>query len=142
MIDIDYLVLADYAAVVAGKLYIQGGGWDTYTVAQSFPAVVNFAAALGVRVPWDETNRRYGFTLRLVHDDSQQELARVDGHMEAGRPPGVRLGRPQLVQMALNNPIAFPQPGEYELIVSIDGEERRRTAFSIVSAAPVQLSSP
>ena len=48
--SIEWLILADAAEVVGGKLYVMGGGWDRLTV-HSQSAKKNLAVALALRVP-------------------------------------------------------------------------------------------
>ncbi len=61
-ISLDYLLVADGADAVGGKLYLLGGGWDRLMVPQlPGPPAVPFAVALGINVPWNLTNRKIGF---------------------------------------------------------------------------------
>ncbi|MGI8925985.1 MAG: DUF6941 family protein [Tepidiformaceae bacterium] len=130
-IDIDFVILADWAQVVAGKLYLQGGGWDTLT-AQSFPHQQNIAVAVGLKVPWGATNQKYTVTINVVNEDTQAGLIRLEGQLESGRPPGIAPGADQLVTMALNSAGAIPSAGSYLVTASINGEERRRKAFRVL----------
>lgn len=131
-IAIDFLILADWAEVLNGKIYLQGGGWDTLHAASSFPVLRNVGVGVGIAVPWDRTNEKYTVDLRIVYEDAQSEVAAVRGELETGRPPGVPPGQEQLVLLALNAPLQLPGPGIYLVTAVIDGIERRRRAFRVV----------
>ena len=88
--DIDYLILAEHAEVTGSKLYLMGGGWDTMNV-PDVPANVRLTAVAGIRVEWDETNVSLPVVVR-VDDDDAQEVFRLDGQMNVGRPPQLLAG--------------------------------------------------
>ncbi len=88
--EIDYLLLAEHAEVTGSKLYLMGGGWDTMNV-PDVPAHVRLNLAAGVRVGWDETNTTIPLVVR-VDDDDAQEVFRLDGQMNVGRPPQLLAG--------------------------------------------------
>lgn len=135
MFAIDFLILADFAEVVGGKLYLQGGGWDRLTAGGGFPVVRNVGVAVGINVPWEETNRRYTMSVQVINDDSQAVLLSAEGQLETGRPPGIVVGQEQLVVMALQGVLTFQAPGEFRVVASINGEEQRRKAFRVIEAA-------
>ena len=87
------MMLADHAQVAEGKLYISGGGWNV-----TGPGPVTSGVAMLFHIPWDRTNRKTTFTLRLVtadgHPVTQQgpigeQPIEVGGQFEVGRPAGV-----------------------------------------------------
>ena len=135
MIDVDFLLLADYAEITGGKLYMAGGGWDTLTLGE-FPQSRNVGVALGIGVPWDETNRRYRVHLEIRNEDTGKTLTEVEGEFETGRPAGVPAGTTQLIQIALNGPINFEEAGGYIIECLIDGVCARRRPFRVVDARP------
>ena len=113
--EIEYALIADYAEIVGGKLYVMGAGWD-HTFAPEAPATVRFAAAIGVRVGWEETNVQVPVKV-TVEDDDAQELVRVDGAVQVGRAPGLPPGTSQLAQFAINLTLALPRFGGYRMRV-------------------------
>jgi len=94
---IEWLILADAAQVVGGKLYLLGGGWDRLTVNKPFPVQQHCALALSIAVPWNETNQRHSFEVEIVAEDSATEqpksLMKMGGQFEVGRPPGYARAR-------------------------------------------------
>jgi hypothetical protein len=132
--DVEWLILADAAQVINGKLYLLGGGWTTLTVA-GFPAQHRCALAAAFAVPWTETSRAHAVELEVVTEDGQT-LATVNGRFEVGRPPGILPGQPQRLQFAAEMVLAFEAPGVFVVIARADGEERRRVQFNVAPAAP------
>jgi hypothetical protein len=130
-IDVEWLILADYADIVGGKLYLVGGGWDTYNSATAFPAPVSFAIAASFSVPWGKTNEPHELEF-AIHDSDGNELARLNGQIEVGRPAGMR-GDAQRFQIAVKLTLGFEKPGQYTIITRVDGEDRKRTGFKLIS---------
>ncbi len=114
--QIDYVLIADYAEIVAGKLYLMGGGWDVFR-AQAVPVPVRMAVALGVRVGWEETNQPRPVQVVVDHEDGA-ELARIDGAVNVGRPAHLVPGSSQLTQMAANLSLNLSQFGGYRVRAS------------------------
>ena len=54
--EVDFLVLADHAEVVGGKLYMMGGGWDVRRI-EDFSKPFNMNIAVGVLTPWALANK-------------------------------------------------------------------------------------
>lgn len=133
--ELEWLVLADAAQVVGGKLYLLGGGWDFLMVNSGFPAPQHCAVAAAFRVPWNETNQRHHVDIR-IEDDDGQELVSVGGEVEVGRPPGIPVGHEQRVQLAVDLTIEFQKPGGYVIIARVEGREMRRVPFTIISTLP------
>jgi len=125
-IAIDFLILADGAQVQNGKLYVLGGGWERLQF-DTYPQTLPVGIALGVRVPWGETNRRHSFRVRGLNADGE-EIFSGQGEFELGRPPGLPKGMSQMFQVAMNLPLPVPAPGEYTVEATIDDGVARRLA--------------
>ena len=135
--EIDYLLLAEHAEVTGSKLYLMGGGWDTMNVAD-VPANVRLSLAAGVRVDWDETNATIPMVVR-VDDDDAQEVFRLNGQMNVGRPPQIPTGTSQLSQMTFVMQIQLKSAGGYRITLVAGNEERevrRSIPFRLVKATP------
>ena len=83
-IDIEFLILADLAQVIGGKLHMMGGGWDRLNV-QKFPHIQSFSVATSISVPWAHTNEKHNIKITMVDEDGQQELFKIEGEFEVGR---------------------------------------------------------
>jgi hypothetical protein len=127
-VDLDFLLVADRAEAVNGKLYLLGGGWDRITLSQ-FPGSANFDVALGVLVGYTETNERHEFHLTLEDDDNQVVLGPVTGQFELGRPPGLKPAQAQRFMVAVRGPFPIPGAGCYHWVLSLDGHHVGRTTF-------------
>jgi hypothetical protein len=128
---VEWLILADYADIVGGKLYLAGGGWDTISVASEFPHRRLIGLAVAVDVPWNQTNEAHSLVV-LIQDEDGKEEAKIEGHLEVGRPPGYPKGQSQRAQLAVNIQITFERPGGYTVVTSIDGHVGSRTPFRVI----------
>ena len=130
---VEWLILADAAQVNGGKLYLLGGGWDQLNVG-SFPVQQRMGLAASFLVPWNETNQKRNVELSLVTDDGD-ELLKINGQIEVGRPAGIPAGSGQRAQLAADMSVEFKRPGVYSIIARIDGEESARIAFRVMERA-------
>jgi hypothetical protein len=139
--DVDFLMLADYAEAINGKIYVQGGGWDNLTVNQPFPFRQACGVALGLRVGWSETNVVHRLRVVVVDDDTQAEVASVEGQIEVGRAPGTPAGISQFVPVAFNVPLEFHGPATCVLRLTLDGEDAAAVAFRVVAGTYAQMAA-
>jgi hypothetical protein len=137
----EWLILADAAQIVAGKLYLMGGGWDTLTVNQPLPATRRCAVAAAYSVPWTETNQRFNAEIAIVTEDGR-ETGRIAAQIEVGRPAGSPPGSDQRAQIAAEMDLRFEAAGSYAIISSIDGREDLRTSFRVVYAPGLSQAPP
>ena len=100
------MMLADYAQIADGKLFISGGGWSTCGPGPTPCAVVAI-----FHVPWQETDEKVSFALRLIDEDGRAVMqpgatdgmpVQVNGHFEARRQPGMTPGTDINVPMSFN----------------------------------------
>lgn len=139
-ISIEFLILADFAQVVGGKLHMMGGGWHRINV-QKFPHVQSFSVAAAISVPWAHTNEKHNINITMVDEDGQQELFKIDGVFEVGRAPGTKPGSSQRLMMAFTvNSLKFTEPKVYSIISFVDGQEMRRLEFNVVPTPELQAT--
>ena len=138
--DVEWLILADSAQVVGNKLFLMGGGWDRL-VLNKVPSQHSLSIALAINVPWNETNEKHAFEVEFVSEDGDT-VQKLSATFEAGRPPGIPPGQEQRVQMAVNAIMNFGKTGTLAVVARIDGEERRRVRFNVVSGTPVAGQTP
>jgi hypothetical protein len=136
-LGLSFIMVADAAQSVAGKVYILGGGWDRLLVPElPGPPMVPFYVAVGLTVPWHLTNRKFAFSIELEDADGSMIAPLVAGEAEVGRPPGLRPGTPQAIHFAgPTNPV-FPSEGRYVLVCRVDGEPLGHTAIEVLQGAP------
>lgn len=112
---IQHALIADYAEIVNGKLYLMGGGWDTISL-REVPGAIRMAIAVGIQVDWEETNQVIPVVVH-VEDDDAGELARIEGKVQVGRPASLPPGSRQISQMAVNLGFTVPSFGGYRVRV-------------------------
>lgn len=137
--EIDFLILADAAQVADGKLFLLGGGWDRLAV-NVLPVTQMVGVAVGIVVPWTETNSGQTLTLTVHDDDGNDILPPVTLRIEVGRPSGLPAGAEQRVLVAFNAPLPLPRLGNYVLTATLEDGNSRRQRFG-VQAGP-QFSPP
>jgi hypothetical protein len=130
------MMLADHAQVSDGKLFISGGGWSTCG-----PGASPCAVAVLFHVPWQETDQKISFTLRLLDEDGRgvhqpgpegKVPVSVNGHFEARRKPGMTPGTEVNVPMSFNVVLQLEAGGRYSWVLDVDGhsEDDWRLAFA------------
>ncbi|MBI4493225.1 MAG: hypothetical protein HY690_10590 [Chloroflexi bacterium] len=130
--EVEWLILADAAQIVGGKLYLLGGGWTVLTAQAGFPVQQHCGIAAAFTVPWTETNQRHDVEIEISDEDGRQTLWKQAGQVEVGRPPGIPLGSDQRAQIAVDLVLSFESAGTYVILVRVDGQEGRRTSFQVV----------
>jgi hypothetical protein len=130
-VELDTLLLADYAIVAEGKLFIQGGG-VTEVRAPTFPWVhPQLALVIRFRLDDDEAWGEHTLNLRMVGPNSSFAIPPTDLSVPAAELPDVP-DIDRFVQLALTvAPIPFPAPGIYQLELALDGEPLRVLALNV-----------
>ncbi|HEY2476017.1 MAG TPA: hypothetical protein VGI19_14600 [Candidatus Cybelea sp.] len=138
-------LLADYAQVQSGKLYLMGGGWNMIG-----PQIGPSAIAGLVHVEWKETNQNHVLTFDLVHQDGEPFMTptpmglqpfHIEMKFQVGRPAGVATGSELNMPFAINlAPLPFEPGHRYEWRPKINGGEiiEARLAFSVREAPPTE----
>jgi hypothetical protein len=120
------MMLADHAQVADGKLFISGGGWSSCG-----PGPTPCAVAILFHVPWQHTNEKVSFGLRLLDEDGHPVVqpgpqgpqpVQVNGQFEAGRPPGITPGSDIGVPMTFGSVLNLPPGHRYTWVLEIDGQ--------------------
>lgn len=131
--EVDFVLLCDHAAVVEGKLYVMGGGWNRITryvpmlppgagvvPAEPLPlAPGQFAIVTSVLIDWNETNEVLPVEMCIEDLDGRTRLWDVQGTVAAGRPVDAIRGAPVRTVLAQPLLIAFPRAGEYSVRVRL-----------------------
>ena len=85
-------MLADAATVADGKLYIQGGGWNSILAPQiptNHPAL---ALVLTFKLDWHEANEDLELVIELVDEDGKQAGLRGEMRLRVAPTPFVTKG--------------------------------------------------
>jgi hypothetical protein len=136
-VQVEWLILADHAEIVGGKLYLMGGGWDRLTVNSGFPITKPVGLAAACRVPWNETNQPQNVEIEIQTDDGAS-VGKVNAQFEVGRPPGMKAGQDQRFQLAANLPLTLAGPGSYVIVARVEGQEAERVPFNVMAGPMLQ----
>jgi hypothetical protein len=144
------MLLADHAQVADGKLFVSGGGWSI-----AGPGPIQCGVALLFHIPWQRTNQKTAFSLRLVNADGVpvtqagplgEQPIQVNGQFEVGRPAGAAPGADINAPLAFNTTLQLAPGQQYTWVLEIDGhtEEDWRLSFATrerpqMPTAPFQL---
>ncbi len=142
------MMLADYAQVADGKLFISGGGWLF-----GGPGPIACGIALLFHVPWQNTNEKTLFTLRLVNEDGQpvtqpgqpgDQPIQVGGQFEAGRPAGIAPGTDINVPIAFNTVLRLVPGQRFTWVLEIESraDEAWRLSFATREAQRAPQAPP
>jgi hypothetical protein len=126
----EWIMLADSAEIVGGKLYVLGGGWQRLSVVKGFPATHRCALSMAVEVPWSDTNVRHEFQVIMQDEDGREEPLGAKGHFEVGRAAGLTPGQSQRVQITSGLTLNIRTAGLYRLVLRIDGEDAAYAPFT------------
>lgn len=134
--DIDFLIIADRAEAINGKLYMMGGAWEHISIADPSQPIT-FSIAMGILIPWNATNERHRMRL-AVQDADGATVAELDGELVAGRPPHLAAGSAQRLLFATTFGAIVPHPGAFAVIAYLNEQECRRTSFNVTVGPPHQ----
>ncbi len=138
--EVELLILADYAEVVNGKLYLMGGGWDRRAVGD-FRQIQAFSVAVGILIPWTETNRPLPLDVALRTADGAAVTPPFQSQLTAGRPPYAIPGQKLRYLLAVNLQVPLPGPGEYVVEARVGNGPGKRVSF-FVEALPAPPGAP
>ncbi len=131
------LFTADHAAVENGKVYVNGGFWDTIRQ-PSYPAQVAIALVAVIKVPSRAFLENHRVTVEMVDADEERLPLRIDGDVRVGAAPHMNPGEPSTL------PLAFPlhgvyleRAGDYWFVLSVDGDEIGRYRIRALHTVPV-----
>jgi hypothetical protein len=131
--EIDFLILADRAEAVNGKLYMMGGGWSDIGVLD-FEQPSRFSLALGVLIPWIATNQDIGVNVAIEHEDGRSIEPSISANLNVGRPPRATPGQSFRAVLAIQGAWKLVGPGGYRVVATLDGEARKHTPFRVHAA--------
>jgi len=138
------MMLADHAQVADGKLFISGGGWTACA-----PGAAPCAVAVIFHVPWQETNKKVSFSLRLIDEDGTPVTQPgatdglpvvVNGSFEPRRPAAVAPGTEISVPMSFNIVLHLEPSKRYSWVLDVDGRTDDSWRLSFETRAQAQAA--
>ncbi len=140
MADIENFILAKSAKVADGTLHIEGGGISIFLTEQ-FPVTAQSLEVGGtIRANWNETDKPMLMQIDVVDQDERSILPLIfptfQYQVVVGRNPQSGEGADQTTPFALAiGGLVFPQQGSYAVVGSLEGVERARSKFQVMSAS-------
>lgn len=131
--SIDFLILADRAEAVNGKLYMIGGGWDRLTIGD-LKKPAHLSIALGVLVPWNATNDPHPVTLRYEDADGRTVQGPIGLTLQVGRPPLAVRGQSFRAMVVVQHDLVLPGPGTYVVVATLANGDEKRTVLYVHAA--------
>ena len=130
--EIDFIMLADWAETINGKLYIQGGGWDRKVVVPGQPT--DFTIVASIVIPWNATNQPHEFSIAIESEDGTAIMPPLSGSATVGRPPSARPGQDFRTQVAAKiGGVQLPALGTYRVAMTLNGDITKSAAFYAVA---------
>ena len=134
---VDFLILADRAEIVAGKLYVMGGAWDQLFI-QDITQPALFSVAVGIEIPWNATNEQHSVRLVIEDIDGHEITAVGESKFVVGRPPWAIADTPQRVTFALPViALTFPRLDSYVLRAFVNDVSAKRVTFRAMQPQPL-----
>ena len=133
LVDIDFLLLADRAEVLNGKLYMMGGAWDRRQI-RDIAAPVPLTIVTSVLVPWNLTNEPHRLRIRIEDEDGSPVPPEVEATVNVGRPVNATQGQSFRATAVINNRWTLPRYGTYRVVASVAGHSEKRVAFYAVES--------
>ncbi len=131
------LFTADHAAVEGGKVYVNGGFWDTIFQA-SYPAQVSVSLVAVIKVPARAFLEDHRVTVEMVDADEKRLPLKIEGDVRVGPAPHMQPGEPSTLPLAFAlNGVYLERAGDYWFVLSVDGEELARYRIRAVHTVPV-----
>ena len=132
-VEIDFLLLADRAEVLNGKLYMMGGAWDRRHI-KDIASPVSLTIVVGALVPWNLTNEPHRLIVTIEDEDGALVPPEVEVTVNVGRPVDATQGQSFRATAVINNRWQLPRYGTYRVEASVAGHSERRVAFYAIKA--------
>lgn len=130
-VEIDFLLLADRAEVLNGKLYMMGGAWDRRQI-RNIGTPVSLTIVASVLVPWNLTNEPHRLRIRIEDEDGSPVPPELDATVNVGRPVNATQGQSFRATAVINNRWTVPKFGSYGVVASVEGHGEKRVTFYVV----------
>jgi hypothetical protein len=137
--EVDFLILADRAEAIGGKLYMMGGAWDQIAVVD-FTKPILFSIALGITIPWNATNIDHKLQVQLMDEDGTR-LFSVDGSFKTGRPPQLPQGASQNNVLTFAAAAVLPRAGSYTVEATLNESNSHSVSFRAYQAPHPPLTT-
>jgi hypothetical protein len=136
LMNLDYLLLADKAEAVNGKLYAIGAGVHGIGMAQ-IPGKAAVDIAVGLLVDYAGTGDTHQLSLSMETADNQTVLGPISVPFATGTPPGLPAGDELPFTLVVQGPFPIPSEGAYQWVAEVDGERFAPRHFRVTRVTPL-----
>lgn len=138
---IEYVVLADGAQAVGGKLYILGGGWNVF-YAQAFPAPINIGLGINVSYTSNEFGMTCPWSVTIADEAGIPIMPEMNSQVQIPQlPRGLSNVLVNRLPFAMQIGVAVPRPGKYTITVRF-GSSTVKTDFDAIFVRAAPGASP
>jgi len=137
---LDYLLLADKAEAINGKLYVLGGAIGAVGLIQ-IPGPAQFDVAVGLLVDYAETSDTHRLTLAMETADNEKVLGPVEIPFATGCPPGLPPGDSMPFTVVIQGPFPIPTEGAFQWAIEVDGLRHEPRHFRVSKITPLTPSA-
>ncbi len=137
---IEYALLADAAQAVGGKIFVLGGGWNLFRVA-NYPAPVHFAIAMGLGFTSDEVGTKFPLNVVIADEAGVPIIPEMKGQVETGQlAPDLPKAASVKIPVAININMSVPHPGTYGIVVTAGSSKTQLSFEAIFAGQKVQFA--
>lgn len=134
--QLDYLLLADKAEAINGKLYAIGAGIHGIGMVQ-VPGMAAVDVAVGLLVDYSATSDTHQLSLSMETADNQTVLGPISVPFATGRPPGLPAGEDVSFTLVVQGPFPVPADGAYQWVAEVDGQRFPPRHFRVTRVTPL-----
>ena len=127
--EVEWIILADSAKLVGGKLYVLGGGWSVLTVHDAFPHQQLLGIAASFLVPSSWRDRQITFTAKIIAEATGKSVMEIAGELETGV-GSFGLDDFERAAMAAEALVEL-HVGAYIVTARLEGSEEKRLRFHV-----------
>ena len=138
---LDFLILADKAEALNGKLYMIGGGFASVGMSQ-IPGPAQFDLAIGLVFDYHETGEQHELSVVLENADNRPVGNVIRLPLPIGRPPGLPPGDSVRLVIAIQGPFPIEAEGLHHFVVSVDENRFEPTRFRVHRLIPLVPQTP
>ncbi len=133
---LDFLILADKAEALNGKVYMIGGGIGGVGLFE-IPGSASFDLAVGLLVDYNETRDTHRLALTMENPDNRVVLGPIDIPFATGSPPGLPPGDAVRFTIVVQGPFPIPAEGAYHWVATVDGQRFEPRHFRVTKVTPL-----
>ena len=130
-VHIDFVMLADKAEFINGKLYMMGGLYDRFEH-KDLNAARLLSIVVGIEIPWALTNQPHSITIRIESDDGDLVGKEIMADVTMARPINALPGQVFRAVLIPNIQMLFPSHGTFRIIAKGPNGDTKDTAFYVL----------